>query len=149
VFNVTELLELVLLAVPVKDVLVLQRVCKDWQAAIEGSTRIQQALFRRPVSEVLQSPPGHLDVTKAGTKSFRSRWYGWDMAYSVAFPREPHLVNIKPGDIHLSSEELLDSLHSKTETTCPLTTNPFLDRALLPPDPCGRHPSHQTSFVWT
>ncbi|OTA90854.1 hypothetical protein M434DRAFT_33208 [Hypoxylon sp. CO27-5] len=48
VFNTTELLELILLNVEPRDILVsAQRVAKRWKEVIEGSFKIQQALFLR------------------------------------------------------------------------------------------------------
>lgn len=47
VFNTTELIELVLLQLPVREVLLGQRVSKQWQDTVLGSTKLQQALFQR------------------------------------------------------------------------------------------------------
>ncbi|KAK4989311.1 hypothetical protein LTR50_003303 [Elasticomyces elasticus] len=48
VFLLPELLEQILLQVPIKDVLVYQRVCGQWQAVIASSIRLQRALFFAP-----------------------------------------------------------------------------------------------------
>ncbi|KAK4547578.1 hypothetical protein LTR36_000535 [Oleoguttula mirabilis] len=47
-FAVPELLEGVLRALPTKDLLFAQQVCKHWQAVINTSARLQKALFLRP-----------------------------------------------------------------------------------------------------
>jgi len=47
-FDVPELLEHVLLQLPIKDLLFAQKVCKHWKQTIEASPRAQQALFFRP-----------------------------------------------------------------------------------------------------
>ena len=49
VFDTTELLEMILYKLPVKDLLFAQRVAKQWKAAIDNSVKLQQALFFRPV----------------------------------------------------------------------------------------------------
>ena len=49
VFNTVELIEAVLLELPLKDVLLAQRVCKTWQAAIAASSPLQRALCLRPI----------------------------------------------------------------------------------------------------
>lgn len=46
-----ELLEMVLLRLPCKDLLLAQRVCKTWQNAINASPEIQQALCFRPLED--------------------------------------------------------------------------------------------------
>ena len=45
-----ELLEAILLQIPVKDLLLNQRVCKQWHSTIKNSTRLQQALFFKPLT---------------------------------------------------------------------------------------------------
>ncbi|USW53653.1 Putative F-box-like domain superfamily protein [Septoria linicola] len=49
-FNVAELLEMILLELPPRDVLLAQRVNKQWQGAITASLKLQQLLFFKPVS---------------------------------------------------------------------------------------------------
>lgn len=50
----TELLEMILLHLPLKDLLLAQRVSTKWRAIINDSPDLQKALFFRPaVSEVL------------------------------------------------------------------------------------------------
>lgn len=46
--NVAELLERILLSLPMKDILLDQRVCKFWQDLTKNSPKLQQALFYRP-----------------------------------------------------------------------------------------------------
>ena len=44
-----ELLELILLELPMKDLLLnAQRVCRRWKANIDGSIKLQRALFFTP-----------------------------------------------------------------------------------------------------
>ena len=45
----TELLELMLLHLPPKQVLLAQRVCLHWKNTISGSVKLQQALYFRPL----------------------------------------------------------------------------------------------------
>lgn len=44
-----ELLENILVRLPMKRLLLAQRVCKHWKALIDGSLRLQRALFMVPV----------------------------------------------------------------------------------------------------
>ena len=48
VFALPELLEAILLELPVKKLLLVQRVSKHWQTTIKASVSIQQALFYTP-----------------------------------------------------------------------------------------------------
>lgn len=48
VFQTTELLENILVHLPMRDILVTQRVCQKFDAVIKGSVSIQQKLFSRP-----------------------------------------------------------------------------------------------------
>ena len=43
--GITELLEAILEEVPPKDLLRCQRVCRTWKDTIDGSTKLQEALF--------------------------------------------------------------------------------------------------------
>ncbi|KAK5714981.1 hypothetical protein LTR15_010397 [Elasticomyces elasticus] len=45
VFLPPELVEIILLQLPMKDLLLSQRVCKTWKAVVESSSGIQKALF--------------------------------------------------------------------------------------------------------
>ncbi|WPB06947.1 uncharacterized protein RHO25_011607 [Cercospora beticola] len=49
VLNTIELLETILLDLPIGDALKAQQVCKLWQATIAGSIKLQRALFLRPM----------------------------------------------------------------------------------------------------
>lgn len=51
VFMTTKLLEKVLLCLPLKDILLGQRVSKKWQAVIKRSTLIRKALFLLPTGD--------------------------------------------------------------------------------------------------
>ena len=48
--GITELLEAILVQLPMKDLLLAQRVNKDWQATIVTSKKLQERLFLRPIS---------------------------------------------------------------------------------------------------
>ncbi|KAK5738584.1 hypothetical protein LTR17_005920 [Elasticomyces elasticus] len=49
-FAVPELLEMILLYLPMRDLLLAERVCKEWQGNMQNSPNIQRALFFRPAS---------------------------------------------------------------------------------------------------
>lgn len=49
VFAVNELLEMVLLLLPFKDILLSQAVCRQWKENIESSKKLQQSLSLRPI----------------------------------------------------------------------------------------------------
>ena len=49
VVDTVELLEWILLKLPTKDLLLSQRVAKQWQAVIKTSKILQEALFLRPI----------------------------------------------------------------------------------------------------
>lgn len=51
VFGITEILEQILLNVPGKDVMVLQRVASNWKGTVEGSPDLQRMLFLAPTRE--------------------------------------------------------------------------------------------------
>lgn len=48
VFNTAELLEAILLELPPLDILVYQRVSKDWRNGVQKSVVVQRALFLAP-----------------------------------------------------------------------------------------------------
>jgi hypothetical protein len=48
VFDITELLEAILLELPIKDLLFAQKICRRFKAVIEDSTSLQKALFFQP-----------------------------------------------------------------------------------------------------
>lgn len=55
VLLIPELLELILLHLPLQDVLVIaQRVSRGWKAAIDSSPALQEALFFRPIPSTAQ-----------------------------------------------------------------------------------------------
>jgi hypothetical protein len=49
VSDTVELIEMILLKLPARDILLAQRVSKQWQAVIKSSTKLQQALFFQPI----------------------------------------------------------------------------------------------------
>lgn len=48
VFNITELAEAILSFLPLKDLLLVQRVCRSFRATIQGSVQLQRLLFLEP-----------------------------------------------------------------------------------------------------
>jgi len=50
VFNIPELLEIILRHLPIKRLLHVQRVCRQWRATVESSLELQRALFFEPIS---------------------------------------------------------------------------------------------------
>ncbi|KAK4897599.1 hypothetical protein LTR27_004745 [Elasticomyces elasticus] len=51
VFGTVELTEIIFPGLSMRDVLTCtQRVCREWEAIIEGSKPIQEALFQKPIS---------------------------------------------------------------------------------------------------
>ncbi|KAK3717978.1 hypothetical protein LTR37_005404 [Vermiconidia calcicola] len=62
VFDTVELLETILLELPTRDLLLSQRVNKQWAAVIQSSRKLQQALFLESVS---RSPMSLGTVDKA------------------------------------------------------------------------------------
>lgn len=57
VFGIPELAEMILLHLPMRDLLLAQRVCSHWRTSIEGSPKIQRALFFTP-SDKRKACPG-------------------------------------------------------------------------------------------
>ena len=49
VLDTVELLEHILYKLPMRDLLLSQRVCKQWQAVIKASKKLQCALFFEPL----------------------------------------------------------------------------------------------------
>ncbi|KAK4953338.1 hypothetical protein LTR10_009047 [Elasticomyces elasticus] len=68
VLNLPELLEIILLELPTRDLLLAQRVCITWKAAITSSPNIQRALFFRPGSaeDIYQDSEVHI-YARGGT----------------------------------------------------------------------------------
>ena len=56
VFATTELLEGILLDLPMKDLLFVQGECTGWKAVIDASPKLQQALFFPPVTDKVSLP---------------------------------------------------------------------------------------------
>ncbi|KAF2174214.1 hypothetical protein M409DRAFT_49073 [Zasmidium cellare ATCC 36951] len=52
VFDTAELLEQILLALPLKDLLLDQCVCKTWKNCVDNSIKLQRGLFFRPAGEM-------------------------------------------------------------------------------------------------
>ena len=70
----TELLEAILLCMPLMHILPLQRVCKGWRSVIEGSVKLQRVLFFLPIGPVENSPtPGRSEPNNSiNTRSTKS-----------------------------------------------------------------------------
>ncbi|KAF2490499.1 hypothetical protein BU16DRAFT_155039 [Lophium mytilinum] len=60
VLGVTELLENILLKLPIRDIFQAQRVCKQWKTLIDTSPSLQQAMWLVPLS--LSSPPAEYET---------------------------------------------------------------------------------------
>lgn len=56
VVAVTELLESILVELPMKDLLFAQKICKHWKAVIDTSDKLQKALFLKP-GTATDAPP--------------------------------------------------------------------------------------------
>lgn len=71
-----ELLEMVLLQLPMCDLLFAQSVCKHWEATIKGSSKVRKALFFDPES----SPLGEI-YSKDSVKNqlLYNRFRGWQI----------------------------------------------------------------------
>ncbi|KAF7185575.1 hypothetical protein HII31_13072 [Pseudocercospora fuligena] len=66
VFDTVELLESILLELPIRDVLLAQRIAKSWQQTITGSIKLQRSLFLKPVP----APPTSRSRTKRCMRFF-------------------------------------------------------------------------------
>ncbi|GME43332.1 Peroxiredoxin OsmC-like protein [Neofusicoccum parvum] len=68
VFHTTELLELILLSLPLPSILTASRVCHNWRAAISSSLPLQRALFFTPTQNrgpmLKLDPPGQPPVNR-------------------------------------------------------------------------------------
>ena len=87
VFGIPELLENVLLCLPLKDLLFSQRVCKGWRATWTGSVSIQHALFLKPIRD-LQVSDSDCAILKPGQ---RDGTIFWVTAAGVRLTRRPLL----------------------------------------------------------
>ncbi|KAF7190714.1 hypothetical protein HII31_07873 [Pseudocercospora fuligena] len=52
----SELLENILLHLPMRDLLLDQRVCKTWKACIDSSVKLQRGLFFKPAGNIIAHP---------------------------------------------------------------------------------------------
>jgi len=68
VFSTTELHELILLQLPVAQVLLAQRVSKQWMGCISSSPKLQSSLCLRSVRQdtSADTPDGHLEIMEDG-----------------------------------------------------------------------------------
>lgn len=56
VFGTTELLELILLNLAIKDLILAKRICKSWRNTIQASDSIQKALGYKPIAPAAHTP---------------------------------------------------------------------------------------------
>lgn len=84
--SVPELVEHVLLQLPLRDILIAQRVNKVWKAIITNSPSIQKALFFRPVEDIQLSLVETRDIKAAPCASRAECDYEYDNVHSVPSP---------------------------------------------------------------
>jgi hypothetical protein len=115
---------MILLHVSAKEALPLQRISKHWQTTIQTSPPLQQALFRRPISQPLPPPPGHLEITKR-------TWNGQEWT-TLSLVRKAHVLepDTDTDPATLSCEQTLHLLRQQSKPTSPPTTNPLIPIAL-------------------
>lgn len=58
IWRVPEMLEAILYELPMKDLLLDQRVCKAWKASVDSSTKLKKKLFLIPKGEICNSIGG-------------------------------------------------------------------------------------------
>lgn len=119
VFGVAELLEIVLASLPLKDILLVQRVSKDFRNSVKSSKRLQEALFLKPAklcgvnaaSEAgcARESGAQVDVTAAGASN------KWLVLQKKLHHRRIHPVPLNPllwqrTRINKSSFDTVDSL---------------------------------------
>lgn len=61
IWDIPEVVENILLFLPMRDLLLDQRVCTRWQNVIQAAPRLQQALFFRPVSNLSVGKDGRIE----------------------------------------------------------------------------------------
>ncbi|KAK5726953.1 hypothetical protein LTR15_002844 [Elasticomyces elasticus] len=66
VLNLPELLEVILLHLPARDLLFAQKVCKTWKLTVDTTLSIQKALFFAPgtVKDIAYISPTHIPMPK-------------------------------------------------------------------------------------
>lgn len=84
-FDTAELLEMILLSLPMRDLLFAQAVCRQWNELIGWSVKLQQALFIRPATNTTakfnwERKPDSYARLMNGTEAFPSTgfWTGSD-----------------------------------------------------------------------
>ena len=87
VFETYELLEMILAAIPPRKILVVQRVCKSWQAVIAQSIKIKKLLFQHADGAPVQ-PTSKLPLVNAETG-----------VTLVTYPQELSFNAILPGTL--------------------------------------------------
>ncbi|KAL1640921.1 hypothetical protein SLS58_006537 [Diplodia intermedia] len=86
VLQTTELLVLILAALPIKDLLLAQRVCRRFAALIQTSPALQQALFFRPL-------PASATRTPAAAPAAPLRSYPSGLLVTETWERNPLLAS--------------------------------------------------------
>ncbi|OMP82629.1 hypothetical protein BK809_0006939 [Diplodia seriata] len=89
VLQTTELLELILAALPIKDLLLAQRVCRRFASLIQTSTALQQALFFLPL-------PASSTRAPATTPALPLRSYPSGALVTETWERNPLLASAFP-----------------------------------------------------
>ena len=84
VFNTNELLEQILVRLPPRQIIEVQRVCKQWKDCIAGSPEIKQKLF------FTKEIPEEVWQTFERTSSLRGHQLGWK-----ALPRGTPVMNLR------------------------------------------------------
>ncbi|KAK4898588.1 hypothetical protein LTR27_003760 [Elasticomyces elasticus] len=66
VLNLPELLEAILLQLPIRDLLFAQKICRTWKTTINTSPAVKKALFFAPgtVNDVRYNSPNHKSVAQ-------------------------------------------------------------------------------------
>jgi hypothetical protein len=88
VFEIAELIELILLNVSQIDLFVTQRVCKAFQFAIQNTPKLQRRMFG-PTEEyahlqvVLKHPKERVSTVRGVSTDFRGRWHYTSYTSSV------------------------------------------------------------------
>ncbi|EME88703.1 uncharacterized protein MYCFIDRAFT_80083 [Pseudocercospora fijiensis CIRAD86] len=97
-FCVTELLEMILVNLDVKDITKLKRVCKDWKEVIATSKQLRQICFLEPI-----------EPTRAVVGSVKNFW-----EYSGL-----KIVSLANNQAH-EQRSMLSLAHSQTHEQCSL-----------------------------
>lgn len=75
VLNSPELLEIILLNIPLQYVLAAQRVCWHWRNVISSSPQIQRILFRKPAGDAVRFKHNWSNILECSQKTECERLY--------------------------------------------------------------------------